>query len=82
MENLVHQHRSMHWNPLIQEIQAKDQLISELQLALEISQQQLQQLLLPLDSTAGVTQIDEVGQMTAKPPLLDSLPHTSNAAGK
>lgn len=50
MENLVHQHRSMHWNPLIQEIQAKDHLISELQQTLAENQQRLEELSLALQA--------------------------------
>ena len=50
MENLVHQHRSMHWNPLIQEIQAKDNLISKLQQTLAENQQRLEELSLALQT--------------------------------
>ena len=55
MENLVHQHRSMHWNPLIQEIQAKDHLISELQKALNESRHQLQEMSQALESVGVST---------------------------
>lgn len=50
MENFVHQHRSMHWNPLIQEIEAKDNLIFELQQALTERQNQLQEVSLELEA--------------------------------
>jgi predicted RNase H-like nuclease (RuvC/YqgF family) len=40
----------MHWNPLIQEIQAKDNLISELQQTLAENQQRLEELSLALQT--------------------------------
>ena len=55
MENLVHQHRSMHWNPLIKEIEAKDNLISELRQTLAERQQQLQEISLALETLRGNT---------------------------
>jgi len=53
MENLIQQHKSMHWNPLIQEIQAKDHLISELQRAVDESRSQLKEISLALNAAAG-----------------------------
>lgn len=64
MENLVHQHRSMHWNPLIQEIQAKDQLIYELQCALNESRHQLQEMSLVLESMGDARRHDVRAKQT------------------
>ena len=50
VEDLLHRHRSTHWNPLIQEIEARDGAITEIQTKLANSMYQNEVLKLALES--------------------------------
>jgi hypothetical protein len=50
VEDLLHRHRSTHWNPLIQEIEARDGAITEIQTKLAKSMYQNEVLKLALES--------------------------------
>ncbi|MBM3339889.1 MAG: BLUF domain-containing protein [Betaproteobacteria bacterium] len=50
VENLIQRHRSLHWDPLIREIDARDQFIAELRGALLNARQRNEQALLLIES--------------------------------
>ena len=50
IENLLQRHRSLHWDPLIREIDARDQFIGELRGALLHARQRNEQALLLMES--------------------------------
>ncbi|MFM8556229.1 MAG: BLUF domain-containing protein [Betaproteobacteria bacterium] len=50
VENLLERHRSVHWDPLIREIDARDQFIDELRRALVNASQRNEQALLLIES--------------------------------
>ena len=50
VENLLQQHRSRHWDPLIGEIDARDRLIDELRSALGASEQRMEMVALLIES--------------------------------
>ncbi len=50
VENLLQRHRSLHWDPLIREIGARDQFIDELRRALVNARQRNEQALLLVES--------------------------------
>ncbi len=50
VENLIQRHRSLHWDPLIREIDARDQFIVELRGALLNARQRNEQALLLIES--------------------------------
>ena len=50
IENLLDRHRSSHWDPLIREINARDDFIVELRKALSANHQQLQSSMLLIES--------------------------------
>ena len=50
VENLLQRHRSLHWDPLIREIDARDQFIGELRAALISARQRNEQALLLIES--------------------------------
>jgi len=50
VENLLQRHRSQHWDPLIREIDARDQFIGELRRALVNARQRNEQALLLMES--------------------------------
>ncbi|NDA71174.1 MAG: BLUF domain-containing protein, partial [Betaproteobacteria bacterium] len=50
IENLLQRHRSLHWDPLIREIDARDQFIADMRHALIEARQRNQQALLLIES--------------------------------
>jgi len=50
VEDLLHQHRSRHWDPLIGEIDARDRLIESLRSALMASEQRIEMVALLIES--------------------------------
>jgi hypothetical protein len=50
VENLLQRHRSLHWDPLIREIDARDQFIGEMRSALMGARQRNEQALLLIES--------------------------------
>lgn len=61
VENLLQRHRSSHWDPLIREIDARDQFIAELRRALANARQRNEQALLLIES---VIEASEGGKLT------------------
>ena len=50
VENLLQRHRSLHWDPLIREIDARDQFIADLRKALTMARQRNAQAMLLIES--------------------------------
>jgi len=62
VENLLQQHRSRHWDPLIGEIDARDRLIEDLRRALATSEQRIEMVALLIESvieSGGDRALDE-----------------------
>lgn len=60
VENLLERHRSLHWDPLIREVNARDQFIDELRRALVNARQRNEQALLLIESVIEASAEDRL----------------------
>lgn len=66
VEDLLQRHRSTHWNPLIQEIEARDGVIAEIQAKLSKSMYQNEVLRLALESLTSHIEANTVDEFHLK----------------